>query len=84
MASIAPLERYLRNRFELVDADLFRDRDHVASDVTFARLAGVERRTWKRWRTTGINDRSADRVAVNLGVHPSYIWSEHDPAGGSL
>jgi len=41
-----------------------------------ARVLGFSDRQVYRWRTAGLSERAADRVAVALGVHPSAIWGE--------
>lgn len=55
--------------------------DHLSTvtcDRRVAELCGIDRRTVFRWRTgeVRLDSRSADRAAINLGLHPCLIWDE--------
>ena len=41
-----------------------------------AMMLGVSRRNLIRWSFEGIPERSADRAAVTLGLHPAELWPE--------
>ena len=41
-----------------------------------ARHTGYPLRTIQRWNTGGIPARSADHLAIRLGLHPANIWPE--------
>ena len=41
-----------------------------------ARHSGYPLRTIQRWKTNGIPSRSADHLAVRLGLHPANIWPD--------
>lgn len=81
-----PLERYLVVNFP--DPDPYRDallnagsHDYVLSASWVAELLDVDRRTISRHRKDQrILERTADHYAVELGLHPSWLWPEwlHD------
>lgn len=43
---------------------------------TIADAAGVCRRTVDRWRHKGLDEATADRIAVALGYHPCEVWGD--------
>lgn len=44
--------------------------------LALADLTGINARTLHRAANRGLPDRSADRAATNLGLHPSLIWPD--------
>jgi hypothetical protein len=48
------------------------------SDVVIASALNTDRRTIRYWRSLDvqINQWSADRYAVKLGMHPSEVWAD--------
>lgn len=81
-----PLERYLVVNFP--DPDPYRhglfnagSPDYVLSASWVAELLGVDRRTiYRHHKNQRILERTADQYAVELGLHPSWLWPEwfHD------
>jgi transcriptional regulator with XRE-family HTH domain len=52
-------------------------RHHVDNDARVAEVCGVSRRTVSRWKLGGRMDvPSADKAAINLGLHPCLIWDD--------
>ena len=51
-----------------------RDPDH--SDEQFAMSIGRSTDCLKRYRQKGILFYSADKLAIDNGMHPSYIWGD--------
>ena len=41
-----------------------------------ARLMDVPRRSLHRWRHTGLNPWTADRLAIAAGLHPFSVWGD--------
>lgn len=39
-------------------------------------LLGVSRTTLRRWRTLGLTEEQADRLAIRCGFLPSEVWPE--------
>lgn len=65
---LEPLERLARLRA---------DEQAEFSDVRFATMLGVSKRSLARWRVTGeIPWTTADAAAVCLGFHPYDVWGE--------
>lgn len=55
---------------------------------TLVERSGVTRRTIQRYRTNGLTDAGADRIACALGIHPALLWPDwwltgDDPRGWS-
>lgn len=46
------------------------------SDRDLADVLGVNRRSVARWRRGGMPEPTADRAAVELGLHPSLVWPD--------
>lgn len=44
------------------------------SQVEFATMTGISRRTILRWKTDGVSDDHADLAATHLGLHPFELW----------
>ncbi len=44
------------------------------SQAAFARRIGVSASTVRQAKRRGLNDHQADRWAIAIGVHPSFIW----------
>jgi len=65
---LGPLERCAR---------LKAGEDEEFTDVLFAIMAGVSKRSIARWRVDGqVPWTSADTAAVSLGRHPRDIWGD--------
>lgn len=41
-----------------------------------ASMCGVDKRTWARWRVSGVGYWQADRAACAAGYHPAEVWPE--------
>lgn len=54
--------------------DHFRKAYH--DDTEFSRHIGITRDQLRNFRTRGIRFYVADRLCIDNGVHPSYIWGE--------
>lgn len=48
------------------------------TDLAFADMVGVDKRTIARWRAAGneLSWRAADSAAINMGEHPIRIWGD--------
>jgi hypothetical protein len=46
------------------------------SDAAAARALGLSGSTAKEYRSLGVSDVVADRLAVRAGMHPGYVWSD--------
>lgn len=46
------------------------------SVTELAQRAGVSRRGMTRYVTAGVPERTADAIAVALGLHPGEVWAE--------
>lgn len=76
----APLEQYLTVNFP--DPDCYRDKlngagdeGYVMSATWIGELLHIAPGTVYRYRALGyITEKAADRYAVELGLHPSWIW----------
>ena len=52
---------------------------HLAdSDLRVAEVCGVSLRSVARWKAGAVrmDDYTADKVAINLGLHPCLIWGD--------
>jgi hypothetical protein len=50
---------------------------HLVSNVWLATVVGCDYRTVIRWRHTNrLPASTADRIAIHLGVHPTFIWAD--------
>lgn len=46
---------------------------------------GVHDRQVYRWRSYGLTDEQADRIAIDLGTHPALVWADwHGPSADQL
>lgn len=41
-----------------------------------ARRTGVSGSTWKEYRTIGVSEKVADRLACKVGLHPYMVWPD--------
>ena len=56
-------------------ANIVAQRHNCLTIADLADIAGVTRKTMHRWVCLGTMPvRVADRAAVNLGWHPTYLW----------
>ena len=67
--------RSRRDKFRRLPAEpLFSLFNDELSDTQMAVALRSSRRNIIKWRKHGIPFYSADEVACQIGVHPSYIW----------
>ncbi len=57
-------------RFDIAPALVDRTMRHLAE------LCDVSRSTVQRWARSGVDEWSADRVAMAVGVHPAELWPD--------
>lgn len=75
---LEPLESYLAHDQEEIGVRQFVTVETTCKVLpsTIARRVGVDRQSVYRWRKQGLPLYSADRAAINLGVHPVLIWPD--------
>lgn len=71
-----PLEDWLNRRYSNHSASTDRQTGGRLSTERIAELVGFSRQAVRRWRDQGIPLWSADRAAINAGVHPAALWDD--------
>lgn len=66
-------------RWSFADLDAALRRAGYESRAEQTQVLGVDERTLWRWKAEGVPEEAADRVALDIGSHPSRIWDDWKP-----